>query len=589
MPTTPMGVPQYNPVQPPDLTKEAYSKQSLYIFVDHCANLRPWQQEFTNKLANSNVDFYMLAQPGGGKTAPVVCHWVNNILGLSTNPNSQQPTNIQNLINLLTAPEKLNQVLWLAPIQALNNNLQLEFAERFVGIILQFLNKFATVYPSIGLTLPPTIGNNITIASPIREMGNKAGMEANQIAESLINMIHPPDQLSNYYYVQQNYVEAFRLQLGDLVKLYVDNCLVGIKQEKTDTHKILRTEFPKPFVLCIYESASSIIKNPHYNKLKLIVCDEAQRLQGSQDPDDISRAQQIANSMHETLMNPNTKHSQLVLLSGSTSMQTARNLMHFLNVTYGRRFKGSLLVSYDKNPSEIRVFPMTGLNDEYTQLRIIKNALAGRQLRKHGIVFIIFGKDRINRIVDTLAPSGSFSSSPRKNLSASSSNSLYGKQNVKEIMQTGQDISYISDERLRRAVSNGLGFLYRQKGEMDVQHQRDAIIVQNLFIAGKIKVLLCTDAIREGINIKASEIYIPTIKKPPNNEEMEPGGLAQLINRAGREENKSAAIYTDPRYVDKIANALSGDFQDLVNNLLNFHIRKEQIQKIPVEQVFLEN
>jgi len=65
-------------------------------------------------------------------------------------------------------------------------------------------------------------------------------------------------------------------------------------------------------------------------------------------------------------------------------------------------------------------------------------------------------------------------------------------------MQTGQDISYISDERLRRAVSNGLGFLYRQKGEMDVQHQRDAIIVQNLFIAGKIKVLLCTDAIREG-------------------------------------------------------------------------------------------
>jgi len=77
------------------------------------------------------------------------------------------------------------------------------------------------------------------------------------------------------------------------------------------------------------------------------------------------------------------------------------------------------LVSYDKNPSEIRVFPMTGLNDEYTQLRIIKNSLAGRQLRKHGIVFIIFGKDRINRIVDTLAPSGSFSSSPRKNLSAS--------------------------------------------------------------------------------------------------------------------------------------------------------------------------
>ena len=77
---------------------------------------------------------------------------------------------------------------------------------------------------------------------------------------------------------------------------------------------------------------------------------------------------------------------------------------------------------------------------------------------------------------------------------------------------------------------------------------------------GRIKVLLCTDAIREGINVQAREMYLPTIIKPPDNKPMDIGGLNQLLNRNGRKENVTATIYTDSRYVGNVIDALSGDF-----------------------------
>ena len=571
--TNPTYGPATLPTIDPNEFKTPYSNKSVFTFIDHCADLRPWQQDFSNQLSNTNNDFYMLAQPGGGKTAPVVCYWVNTILGLSTKPTQFRPANttitkeIDNLITFLTNPEKLRQIIWLAPIQALNNNLATEFSERFIDIIIQFLNRFVELDSDNNIIINSFTSKNTSIISAIREMGIKSNHMANQLSQQLINMIQiKPNNIDKF--VPKNYTETFRLQLGELVKNFVNDCLVGIKQEKTDTHLIRGTNYPKPFVACIYESASSIIKNQNYDKIDLIVCDEAQRLQGSPDSDDVRRARQIANSMHEFLMNQNTKKSKIVMLTGTVHPMTAHNMMHFLNATYNRKFRpNSLIISPDKNPSQMNVLPMAGLSDKYTQLRIIKQALNSSV---RGVVFIIFGKERINQLIDTIAPSESGSFSPTQNFSSSRSTSLYGKKNIKEIMQVGQDINHISDERLRRAVSNNIGFLYRQKGEMDIQHQRDSIIVQNMFISGKIKVLLCTDAIREGVNIVANTMYLPSIKKPPNNDELEPGGLAQLINRAGRQHNTMATIYTDPRYITQVINALSGNFENYKEQSFEF-------------------
>lgn len=583
--------------------KTPFGTKSLFSFVDHCANLRSWQQDIANQLANANNDLYILAQPGGGKTAPVVCYWAHNVLGLNTTPpkyNTPQPgTTIRNDINqiiqLLTNPQSVDQIIWLAPIQALNNNIELEYTERFVGgIITQFLNTFVEVIENsndIILNTFPT--PNTTIISAIRGMGDNARVR--QLSEDLISMIRDPEPnapnpidsitglpilnqnnqtlqnpIRTHQHIPSNYTETFRKQLGELITQYVHNCLVGIRQENTDTHLIIGTAYPKPFVGCIYESAGSIIDNPNYNKLRLIVCDEAQRLQGSPDGDDVRRAKQIANSMHVFLMNNHTKSSKMVMLTGTVHPKSAENMMHFLNATYNRRFKSSsLVVSPDRNPSNIKVFPMTRLADKNTQLRIINNTLKRGEKR---VVFIIFGKDKINDLIDTIAPSESGYRPAQQPLSKSGTSSLYGKHNIKEIMSVGQEIDNISDPRLRRATSNGIGFLYRQKGEMDTQHQRDSIIVQNLFMSGKIRVLLCTDAIREGLNISIDTMYIPTIKKPSGEgmKPMEIGGLAQLVGRVGRREGVSGTIYTSPEDVSQIMNALSGNFENYKEQSFEF-------------------
>jgi hypothetical protein len=577
----------------PNAFKTPFGTRSVFSFVDHCAELRPWQQNISNQLAQTNYDFYLMAQPGGGKTAPVVCYWVNNILGLSTRPNPynrpQHATisrDINKLIQLLTKPQEIDQIVWLAPIQALNNNIELEYTERFIGgIIIQFLNRFVEMSRNNEIILNTFPTQNTSIISAIRGMGDNS--REIRLSQELINMIHDPDPnasnptdsmtgqpildqngqplqnpIRNHQYVSNNYTEPFRQQLGELVKQFVRNCLVGIRQENTDTHLITGTNYPKPFVGCIYESVSSIINNPNYNKLRLIVCDEAQRLQGSPDPDDVRRAKQIADSMHTFLMNDNTKSAKMVMLTGTVHPNSAKNMMHFLNATYNRKFNlGTLVVSPDRNPSNINVFPMTRLSDKYTQLRIINNILSRGKKR---VAFIIFGKEKINDLVDALAPSESGYLPANQPLSQSGTSSLYGKHNIKEIMNMGQDINHISDPRLRRAASNGIGFLYRQKGEMDTQHQRDSIIVQNLFMAGKIQVLLCTDAIREGLNISIDTMYIPTITKPSGEgmKPMEIGGLAQLVGRVGRREGVSGTIYTSPEDVSQIMTALSGNFEN---------------------------
>jgi len=585
----------------PNAFKTPFGTKSVFSFVDHCAELRPWQQNISNQLTQTNNDFYLMAQPGGGKTAPIVCYWVNNILGLNTRPspyNHQQQTtilrDINKLIQLLTNPQDIDQIIWLAPIQALNNNIEIEYTERFIGgIIIQFLNRFVELSKNNEIILNVFPTPNTSIISAIRGMGNNS-RETN-LSEQLINMIQSPDQnapnptdsmtgqpildqngqplqnpIRNHQYVPSNYTETFRQQLGELVKQFARKCLVGIRQENTDTHLITGTNYPKPFVGCIYESVSSIIDNPNYNKLRLIVCDEAQRLQGSSDHDDVRRAKQIANSMHTFLMNNNTKSAKMVMLTGTVHPNTAKNMMHFLNATYNRKFKPeSLVVSPDRNPSNISVFPMTRLSDKYTQLRIINNILRRGEKR---VAFIIFGKEKINDLVDALAPSESGYIPTNRPLSQSGTRSLYGKHNIKEIMGMGQDINHISDPRLRRAASNGIGFLYRQKGEMDAQHQRDSIIVQNLFMSGTIRVLLCTDAIREGLNISIDTMYIPTIKKPSGEgmKPMEIGGLAQLVGRVGRREGVSGTIYTSPEDVSPIMTALSGDFENYKEQSFEF-------------------
>ncbi len=511
------------------------------IEVDYCASLHPWQQQIVNEL-RTQQDIYILSQPGSGKTPPVICHWVNNILHISTNPNI--PTNDQVLINLLEHPENIPQILWLVPIKNLAANIEQEMIERFTAILLQIINRVCGINKATGEISFPNINPTLSIDNIIDALGKHGDRNSKQILMNMIGQNHS---------LQTDQIADFKTILGRLVKSFVSNALVGRIEEKTNTVTIdKRHQHYKPCVISIYESAKHVIG--HLNDLKLLIFDEAQRVQGGTPEDDI-RAQQIGDSVHKVLFNKNGRKAQLIMLSGSTSKVTASNVIHYFNLVYGRKFKGGPYSTPETatNPSDIRVFPLSGLNDPYTQLRIAQTALARGD---GGILFIIFGKERINQMIDKLAPTEKGYIHPGGKL-PTSRGSLYDfKTDVGTITKPG-DITDISDERLRRAASNGIGYLYRPINEITPQQLHDTMIVQNLFRAGLIKILFATDAVREGINITCKEIYIPTILKPPGNTEISMDALAQLVNRVGRKPNKYATVYTDPKFIGKISQALS--------------------------------
>ena len=556
---TAIDVPPFNQQQKGQDTP--YSTTSRVTYISPCDTLYGWQQSLINEL-HTRKDIYIIAQPGTGKTAPVVCYWINNILGINTSPTSNQSVNTQadrKLKKLLTAPESFEKVMWLAPIQNLNSNMNLNFTEDFVEIIVQFLNRIVGEPDSKGnLQKPSSIRNYII------DMIKIAGDDNVGSGKILLDMLMPTATNPNVL-ISAEYVNEFRKYLGNIIRNYVDNCLVGIQQEGTSNPrmslKIKGKVHYKPFVACIYESAKNIIDK--MNNLSLIVCDEAQRLQGDSTGEDKARAQQIASSMHEVLTNKNSRSAQMIMLSGTTNPASAKNLTHFLNATYDRKFNLNVgpVVAPDKNPSDIIVLPMDGLNNRQKQIEIIRRSLAGGHLTKTGIVYIIFGKDRINSLIDELAPEEYGFVGSKRGLAPSGTTSLFGKFNAKEISSPG-DINDISDPRLRRAVSNRIGFLYRPKEELTPANQRDSAIVQSLFRDGKINVLLCTDAIREGINILAKTMYLPTIEKPPDYKPMDSGSLSQLINRTGRTLNMSATIYTDQKFVPNVLKAISGSLTD---------------------------
>lgn len=519
------------------------------IEMDPCADLYGWQKQLVDKL-KENKDIYILSGPGSGKTAPVICYWINNIINIHTNGlvNSQE---FSNFMKLLTHPETIPQVMWMVPIKNLGANIEQEMIERFTSIILQILNKSCSMIqnPLNPSDVDLKFDNN---ELPIKEIINSMSSFGRFNNKLLLSFIDGNNQVSN------NNISEFKTMLGQLVKNYVKNALVGRIEDQIYSVDIVSQSIqsPKPFIIAIYESAKGIISK--LDKLKLIVFDEAQRITGGRE-EDSTRAAQIGDSIHKVLFHNNGRNAKIAMLSGSTNPKTAMNVMHYFNIAYKRDFPiGPYQTpSNVTNPSDIRVFPMANLNDYYTQLRIIQTALAGGGLRKGGIVFIIFGKEKINRLIDQLTPTERGYIQPGKNMETSK-NSLFNVKKDSSIISDPGDINEISDDRLRRAASNGLGYLYRPE-EMTPAHQKDTTIIQNLFRTGKIKVIFATDAVREGINITCNEMYIPTILKPPDNKEMDAGSLKQLINRVGRKKDKYATIYTDAKFVGTISKALSQD------------------------------
>jgi len=508
------------------------------IEIDQCANLYGWQ-EYLVKEIRTNKDIYILSEAGSGKTAPVICYWVNDILGLSTSINDP----INKFIEFLEHPEKIKQILWLAPIKNLTTQLEQETIERFVSIILQILNKSCTISRETGnlIFTKGFLGINRLISA----------ISLNSQTSGILTTMLVQNPISKSYEVNKNMIQEFITTLGDMVFKFVKEKLVGRIEEGINTVG----KPVKPFIIAIYESASNVIDD--MDKLRLIVFDEAQRVQG-----DEKRAAQIGDSIHKVLSSSNGQNAKLVMLSGSVNPKSASHVTQYFNEVYNRNFK-----DYDQsiyrtpstatNQSTIVVSALTKLKDPREQLRICHGILA-EATENTKAVFVLLSKDGINRLIDQLAPTDNGFVDPKKYLSRPRPGStMYNlKPAISSISNPG-DINDISEPRLRRAAGYGIAYLYRPD-TITPATQRDTSIIQKLFIDNRLRLVFATDAIREGITIKCNVMYIPTITHP-GGKKADLAELTQLVNRAGRERNKIAKIYTSEEFVSQITSAFSTD------------------------------
>jgi hypothetical protein len=501
-----------------------------------CDKMFPWQQQFFNLLQQTG-DHYILSLPGTGKTLPVICHW-NNLIGIDR----LKTAGINARVDFLSNPQTLPKILWLTPIQSLNGNIATELENIFINLIIQIVENDFNITPEGNLNI------NRNILGALTNNDNR-----NYLAR--MNTI-----ITNNDTIVNEKIIEFKNLLNPFIKAYIHNSIIGIKQQGADT-----VENGKPINVSIYESAPQIIDK--LNGLRLIIFDEGQRVQGG-NAADISRAEQIGEGIYKTLTHTNGQHAQLIMMSGTAKIETAANVTHFFNIAYKRRFPDKPFVAPDRNPSNIRVEAVTNLNNFQEQLSIAHRVLSGRTTEGEGVVFIIFSKAQIDKLVDKLAPqdrshqtSENFGNLHRKAGEHRNKTQIFSPSDIRKMTSAG-DIADIHDDKLRRAVSNGIGFLYRPKDtSMGRETQKDMAIVQELFKRRIIKILFTTDSIREGINVDCNTIYIPTITLPGNNQ-MTIDGLCQLLNRVGRKHGTLATIKTSPEFVKPVTDALNAEFNN---------------------------
>ncbi|MDD4081794.1 MAG: hypothetical protein PHD05_00270 [Sphaerochaetaceae bacterium] len=521
------------------------------INIEHMKSLYPWQQNIIGALERdqNTKDTYILSQPGSGKTGPVIIHWLCNILNIN---NSQQRQN-----EVLTQPDQIPQLLWLVPIKALSGNIEFEMQERLTTIFLQVLENLYKF---------DNVNKRIKILSNYYFTQLLDGFKKydDRLVDDIMRCIISSGSTQNDMFVSFKYLDHFKNLVGKLVKIYIDRALVGkIEQgiNSVESKPKNSEKFFKPICISIYESASAIISK--LDRLKLIIFDESQSLQRT---DKLPRSEQIGNSVYNLLTHNNSRQAQLVMLSGSESKESAQNLVTYFNTAFGRRFdfKGIHVTPKSaKNPSIFTVVARSGLSSPNTQLQIIKSILSNNGLIQDSTILILLSKKQINDLIDKIAPHEKTIIPKTYKLNYEKHKRVFLPSDVETIVDPG-GVAQISNPILRRAVSNNIGFLYRPE-IVTTQSINDMKIVQLLFKKKFIKVLLATDAIQEGINVECRNIFIPSILNY-KGKVISVDSLAQLINRAGRQKDVTASIYTDPKFVEHINKALSPDLSDFGAN-----------------------
>lgn len=578
-----VGVLTPTPYQSPNTS---YKKQIQQHFrtdigpqIRYCSTLEPWQRNIVDSLSRER-DQYIIARPGGGKTLPVICYWLDRMLTLNvmrSYTNYGNP-NINNTLNsLFEAPHNRAdqpKLIFLVPIIALANQTSIEIRKDLANIMMQAFNSDPDYY--------------------IENFLAKQNSTIEKMWEERRLYLTGQNSLNN---LKTNNALNYHTQTPSDIQRHVNSINSGLIQETENTIRNLinnmvyiktgsgSSNIPLNNALVyvsIYESASSYIKD--VEKPKLLVIDESHQIQESgNENDENSRAYQISSHLHNVLTYfKNLTDTRLILLSGTINPKSAKNVTDFFNACYKRNFKSPVEApSTAQNRSMLSVLPNESIK---TNDGIVKNIVKAINQNDWGQLYVLFSTDRITQVVKeciNLIGNRNIENTSSYNFDRTFSrnqNQLKLPESSIDIMSIPPDmrleVSNITNPLLRQAVLRGIGFIYRNipgnplEGQQQVQmNDQDKQIVAKLFKERKLNVLLATDAVGIGVNIDVKDLYIPEVTKYNSKVEnmisVTIRDLSQILNRAGRGATPIASIHTPSKNIEIITNALYAGSEDL--------------------------
>ena len=342
-----------------------------------------------------------------------------------------------------------------------------------------------------------------------------------------------------------------------------------------------------PMVVATYESAKELITQGSYShRLTHIIVDEVQELV-SHPGEGINKGLEDRYASLVAILSNASKKTGIMLMTGSINQMSVRYLSDYFNSNYTRRFQviprfdptltpqaygtsrnedyeGQLL-----NRSNISLQPMKELSGYPTsaipaRLKLIKDIVVNRQFES---VMIIFSKQRsgqgifkmLEELINMLPPypTGYFFEEDNEHVKQVIKNNGQGIRlddsknieylkyfDIRSVLSSDKEVSTgnVKDKNniLYQSVIRGIAPLV---GPMNQLHKK---IVQYYFTDNKkIHMILGTDALGIGANVKCRNLYIPTVFKfnGKSLERTDESSLVQLVHRAGRGSFSTANVY----------------------------------------------
>ena len=528
-----------------------------------------WQKKVISALSDKK-DVYVVAPPGGGKTTPLMAHWMVNMFLRGKNgcvrtsvpldevfsngspAKNEVVSRWSDIFSALFTGKYLNgqdapRVLFITPIRVLS----FEQAEKFQEYLLDLLLFFVTICMKHADVLSD---ENKSLETKIQFLRNEDITTAKIVANVLGKV--SPDVAKHFFPKKDGEINIDRWALEFTQKLITVKTGGGSGDFNSRPEESIVT-------IATYGAAKNFI-GKIMNTVKFIVYDEAHLYMPSdfsETDNQVSQSQEItaASDAYKIIKTIISKSDvQLAFLSGTINPVSAENFSDYLNGRYSRRMVVCKTEKGDPqavNKTQLRVIPDDSLrNDD----NIINNVVRWVNREEKGNAVIFFSKARIEKIV----------SGAKKKLSQSNLNDISNRSNsvdrVKEeqikryrrsLAYTNMDSSeiekkvqefikreypttqqqhigrimskpganQIENKDLRDAVAYGIGYIYTQDDEAVSPEDRrmgksgisekDKRIVADLFSNGKIYALLATPSIGIGVNVSIRNMYIPTLNK----------------------------------------------------------------------------